>query len=85
MYATAFKEAKEQSLVKTPNRSSPSRLLPLFSVHKKPHTNAPLSVVYGVACGFSVYLVNIFNYCIKSNKGIVAGTVNIGMRHNGTR
>lgn len=64
---------------------SPSRLLPLFSVHKKPHTNAPLSVVYGVACGFSVYLVNIFNYCIKSSKGIVAGMVNVGMRHNGTR
>lgn len=33
---------------------------------------------------FSVYLVNIFNYCIKSSKGIVAGMVNVGMRHNGT-
>lgn len=55
MFATAFKEAKEQSLVKTPKTAhvlSPRRLLHLllFSVHKKPHTNAPLSVVYGVVC-----------------------------------
>lgn len=53
MYATAFKEAKEQSLVKTPNRScfKSKQALPLFAVHMKPHTNAPLSVVYGVVCG----------------------------------